>query len=453
METDIEPKRASTEAIFRFLGDVPWWMVIVAIVGLVVGISVLTNYYYLDAGYFILDFPWNKDLQGELPVEGDTWCFTPDEAIPMQPGTYHLYAEFYDVQALVEADELALLSEPDADAEATALVVRDEVVTFVEWHIIPKEGLRLQQDWVYLTLEDGREGWALAGDLYQDRYSRVAQSEQYVIEVPEDAEPGQEEPITEPTDEVVTVETSTPTICGPVLGGVWVRVWDKYNFGQTLHRAWTARGLMLTMRATLMGFGLALVLGLLAGLMLISKNPITLAISKLYVEIVRGVPMLVIILYAGFVIGPMLRDMSGGAIELGRLTGAVLGLAFGYGAYLAEVFRAGIQSIHFGQMEAARSLGMSYFQAMRYVILPQAIRVVLPPLGNDFIAMLKDSSLISVVALPEILQSGRLWVSRTFRGFEGYNTVALFYLVLTLLLSLLVRFIESKAALPGRTEE
>jgi polar amino acid transport system permease protein len=453
METDIEPKRASTEAIFRFLGDVPWWMVIVAIVGLAVGISVVTNYYYLDAGYFIMDLPWNKDLQGELPVEGDTWCFTPDEAISMRPGIYHLYAEFYDVQALVEADELALLSEPDADAEATALVVRDEVVTFVEWHIIPKEGLRLQQNWVYLTLEDGREGWALARDLYQDHYSLVAQSEQYVIEVPEDAEPGQEEPITEPTDEVVTVETSTPTICGPVLGGVWVRVWDKYNFGQTLHRAWTARGLMLTMRATLMGFGLALVLGLLAGLMLISKNPITLAISKLYVEIVRGVPMLVIILYAGFVIGPMLRDMSGGAIELGRLTGAVLGLAFGYGAYLAEVFRAGIQSIHFGQMEAARSLGMSYFQAMRYVILPQAIRVVLPPLGNDFIAMLKDSSLISVVALPEILQSGRLWVSRTFRGFEGYNTVALFYLVLTLLLSLLVRFIESRAALPGRTEE
>jgi polar amino acid transport system permease protein len=149
----------------------------------------------------------------------------------------------------------------------------------------------------------------------------------------------------------------------------------------------------------------------------------------------------------------MLREFTDGRIELGRLTGAVLGLAFGYGAYLAEVFRAGIQSIHYGQMEAARSLGMSYFQAMRNVILPQAIRVVLPPLGNDFIAMLKDSSLISVVALPEILQSGRLWVSRTFRGFEGYNTVALFYLVLTLLLSLLVRFIESKAALPGRTEE
>jgi polar amino acid transport system permease protein len=96
---------------------------------------------------------------------------------------------------------------------------------------------------------------------------------------------------------------------------------------------------------------------------------------------------------------------------------------------------------------------MSYFQAMRYVVLPQAIRVVLPPLGNDFIAMLKDSSLISVVALPEILQQGRLWVSRTFRAFEGYNTVALFYLVMTLVLSLVVRFVERKTALPGRVED
>jgi polar amino acid transport system permease protein len=96
---------------------------------------------------------------------------------------------------------------------------------------------------------------------------------------------------------------------------------------------------------------------------------------------------------------------------------------------------------------------MSYFQAMRHVVLPQALRVVLPPLGNDFIAMLKDSSLISVVALPEILQQGRLWVSRTFRAFEGYNTVALYYLVMTLILSLVVRLIERRTALPGRSEE
>ncbi|MBL7200338.1 MAG: amino acid ABC transporter permease [Anaerolineae bacterium] len=215
---------------------------------------------------------------------------------------------------------------------------------------------------------------------------------------------------------------------------------------------WKAGGVVLTVRATVLGYGLALAMGLITGLMLVSRNPITLAISRLYVEVVRGIPLLVIVLYVGFVATPYLREATGGKVDLSGFPGAVIGLGFGYGAYLAEVFRAGIQSIHRGQMEAARSLGMSYFQAMRHVVLPQAVRVVLPPLGNDFIAMLKDSSLISVVALPEVLQQGRLWVSRTFRAFEGYNTVALFYLVMTLLLSLLVRVVERKIALPGRSE-
>ncbi len=160
--------------------------------------------------------------------------------------------------------------------------------------------------------------------------------------------------------------------------------------------------------------------------------------------------MLVIILYMGFAITPALRNATDGQVNLQGLPAAIIALSFGYGAYLAEVYRAGIESIPKGQTEAARSLGMSYFQAMRYVILPQAIRRVMPPLGNDFIAMLKDSSLISVIALPEVLQSGRLWISRNFRAFEGFNSVALVYLVMTLLLSLLVRFIERKSALPGR---
>jgi len=172
--------------------------------------------------------------------------------------------------------------------------------------------------------------------------------------------------------------------------------------------------------------------------------------STLYVEVVRGVPMLVIVLYMGFAVTPALREATSNSLDLRGLPAAVIGLSFGYGAYLAEVYRAGIESIPKGQMEAARSLGMGYFQAMRYVILPQAIRVVLPPLGNDFIAMLKDSSLISVIALPEVLQQGRLWISRNFRAFEGFNSVVLVYLIMTLLLSLLVRFIERKSALPGR---
>jgi len=212
-------------------------------------------------------------------------------------------------------------------------------------------------------------------------------------------------------------------------------------------------GVWVTLKITLISFFLVLIVGLFGGLGRISKNPIIRGIATVYVEVVRGIPLLVIILYAGFVVSPYLREATDGKIDLSGLPGAVIGLGFGYGAYLAEVFRGGIQSIHHGQMEAARSLGMSYFQAMRHIILPQAFRVVLPPLGNDFMAMLKDSSLISVVALPEILQQGRLWVSRTFRAFEGYNTVALFYLVMTLLLSLLVRYIERKTSLPGHSED
>ncbi len=176
-------------------------------------------------------------------------------------------------------------------------------------------------------------------------------------------------------------------------------------------------------------------------------NPLLYAVSTLYVEVVRGIPLLVILLYAGFVVSPqILRDRMG--INLSDEQEAVLGLAFGYGAFIAEIFRAGIQSISRGQMEAARSLGMSYPQGMRFVVLPQAVRVVLPPLGNDFISMLKDSALISVLALPDLLQLGRLYVSRTFRAFEGYNTVAILYLLMTLFLSMVVRVIERRTRLP-----
>ncbi|HML23726.1 MAG TPA: ABC transporter substrate-binding protein/permease [Aggregatilinea sp.] len=205
-------------------------------------------------------------------------------------------------------------------------------------------------------------------------------------------------------------------------------------------------GIFLTLRVTFLAYGIALIIGLIIGLMRVQRNPILYAISTLYVEVIRGIPLLVILLYAGFVFSPRLRDWTG--IELSDQWEAILGLAFGYGAFIAEIFRAGIQSVNRGQMEAARSLGMSYPQAMRYVILPQAVRVVLPPLGNDFIAMLKDSALISVLALPDLLQLGRLYISRTFRAFEGYNTVAIMYLLMTLFLSLLVRLLERRTRLP-----
>ena len=451
-EEQIATRKASTEALFTLLKRAPWWLVIIAVVGLVVSFSVLTSARYLDAIYFLFDLPWDRELVGQVQLEGDQWNFARDAGSPLAPGTYRFYAEFNEARAAAKPETI-LYTEPDAKSAQAAALAEGEMVSFGRWKIIPREGAAAGQNWVQVTTEDGRSGWALDRQFALPTYRVVGKSGLYVLQVAAGAKPGVSDPITAPSSGALTIDTSTPTIGGTAIGGSVVRLYNKYDWKQTIARIWAAKGVMMTFRATILGFGLALILGLLAGLMLVSKNPITLAISKLYVEVVRGLPLLVVILYAGFVIAPMLRDSTGGKIDISGFAGAVLGLGFGYGAYLAEVFRAGIQSIHHGQMEAARSLGMSYFQAMRYIILPQALRVMLPPLGNDFMAMLKDSSLISVVALPEILQQGRLWVSRTFRAFEGYNTVALFYLVMTLLLSLVVRIIERKTALPGSSSE
>lgn len=212
-------------------------------------------------------------------------------------------------------------------------------------------------------------------------------------------------------------------------------------------------GLRMTLFTTIVAYLIALVFGLILGIMRVSKNPILFHASTLYVELMRGVPMLVLIIWIGFVVVPAWRQVGEGTSWLAPIArrtaitgvqGAIIGLGFGYAAYLAEVYRSGIESIHKGQMEAARSLGMSYAQAMRYVILPQAIRRVVPPLANDLVALLKDSALVSVVAVPEILQMARLFVSRTFRAFEGYNTAAFLYLVLTLLFIIIVRMIERR---------
>ena len=202
-------------------------------------------------------------------------------------------------------------------------------------------------------------------------------------------------------------------------------------------------GLMMTLYTTVIAYLIALILGLILGIMRVSRNPILYHLSTLYVELMRGVPMLVLIIWIGFVVVPFLRNATGNQSITG-LQGALIGLGFGYAAYLAEVYRSGIESIPKGQMEAARSLGMGYGQAMQHVILPQAIRRVVPPLSNDLVAMLKDSALVSVVAVPEILQMARLYVSRTFRAFEGYNSAAFLYLVLTLLFIIIVRMIETR---------
>ena len=190
----------------------------------------------------------------------------------------------------------------------------------------------------------------------------------------------------------------------------------------------------------------AVLIGLLLYLAPVVLHPYT--ISSVYVEVFRGVPMLVQVLYLGFVVRPFLTGelsrVVGREVNFSEFAAAIIGLGLGYGAYLAEVFRAGIESIHRGQMEAARSLGMNYGQAMRYVILPQAIRRVLPPLANDSVALLKDSSFVSVLSVADLTRQGRLYMSRTYRAFESWNMVAFSYLILTFILSGLARLVEKR---------
>lgn len=232
-----------------------------------------------------------------------------------------------------------------------------------------------------------------------------------------------------------------------------------------------SKGVGVTLYVCLLSFGMALLVGLAFGLARVSRNRLIYEAASFYVEIIRGVPMLVILFYIAFVGAPGLVDLFNwvgdelqelglgpvgkplaefGIRQLSFTSRAILALVIGYSAFIAEIFRAGIESVERGQMEAALSLGMSRGQAMRYVILPQAIRRVLPPLGNDFIAMLKDSALVSVLGVQDITQLGRLYATSTFRFFETYNVVAFLYLVMTIGLSLVVRFWEKRNPLNER---
>jgi len=412
----------------------PWWMIIIVIIAVLVFFSIFNNTYYQNAFYFIFDLPWNQDviqnIQGRKIAPDGSWAYT--VSTPLSKGDYTFRIEYY-------GENKAFLGD---------------------------------------------------GDVYR-------------FVVPKDAPQVKGELLKSSPESYVTINTSMPKLMGKAPPGTKnVIIIDEFHNKplRILKRIWTARGVLMTIKVTIIAFLVAVVLGLIFGVMrvadgspdlrkgalrrlafglalflllmlvmphwrtvskalvffliieafflLLPAMPYTL--STLYVEIVRGVPMLVIILYMGFAITPALRNATKGQIDLGRLPAAIIGLSFGYGAYMAEVFRAGIQSIPKGQMEAARSIGMTYFQAMRLVILPQAIRLVLPPLGNNLIAMLKDTSLISVIALPEMLQSGRLWISRNFRAFEGYNSVMILYLIMTLFLSLMVRAVERRSKLPSK---
>jgi polar amino acid transport system permease protein len=195
-------------------------------------------------------------------------------------------------------------------------------------------------------------------------------------------------------------------------------------------------GILVTFEVTVMSIMLALVIGLFTGLGRIAKNPLINGIASLYVEVIRGIPLLAQLFYIYFALGRI--------IQLPPMPSAVMAMSICYGAYMGEIFRAGIQSISKGQTEAARSLGMSSTQSMFHVILPQAIKTILPPIGNEFVALLKDSSLVSILAVADLLRRGREYASQTFAYFETYTMVALVYLMITLFLSKLISIMEDK---------
>ncbi len=208
-------------------------------------------------------------------------------------------------------------------------------------------------------------------------------------------------------------------------------------------------GIWVTIYITVTSFVLVLVVGLIGGLGRLSKAPLIRGLASIYVEVLRGIPMMVQLIFWYFAFPSLLQKM-GAAFQITSLTRwvpnpvsmAIFGLTLGYGAYMSEVIRAGIQSIPRGQMEAARSLGMTYLQAMRYIILPQAVRVILPPVGNEFITLLKDSSLVSVVAVSDLTRRGREFMTLSGLPLETWTMVALVYLLLTLLATRAVAWIE-----------
>ncbi|WP_291327776.1 amino acid ABC transporter permease [Desulfovibrio sp. UCD-KL4C] len=195
-------------------------------------------------------------------------------------------------------------------------------------------------------------------------------------------------------------------------------------------------GILVTFQVTIFSIMGALVIGLFTGLGRISKNSFFNLIASTYVEVVRGIPLLVQLFYIYYALGRIL--------QVPDMFSAVIAMSVCYGAYMGEIFRAGIESVDNGQTEAARSLGFDKNQTMFMVILPQAWRTILPPVGNEFIALLKDSSLVSILAVADILRRGREFAASSFQYFETYTMIALLYLVITLILSKAVSHMEER---------
>jgi polar amino acid transport system permease protein len=199
-------------------------------------------------------------------------------------------------------------------------------------------------------------------------------------------------------------------------------------------------GTWVTIQLTVVSMAAALVIGLLLALCRLSPARVLRAPAAAFVEFVRGTPLLLQIFYIYYV----LPTIPGLELRLEPFPAGVIGLSLNFGAYLSEVYRAGIQAVPWGQREAAVSTGLSGAAVMRYVVLPQAVRIVIPPIGNYFISMFKDSALTAVITIPELLRMGNLLAAATFRHFQIYTMVALIYLAVSYPASLGVQYLERR---------
>ena len=244
-----------------------------------------------------------------------------------------------------------------------------------------------------------------------------------------------------------------------VLGvaGLWVgyEVVSAPLYAQILQKL--LKGLGITLMVTVVAFTAAAVLGLCLALAAGSRWILTRQAARLYVEVVRGVPIIVLLLYVAFAAVPAgvwLWNLVGlpeaVARDVSLLWRAVIALAIAYSAFLSEVFRAGLASVDRGQIEAAEALGLNGWLRFRLIVFPQALRTMLPPLGNDLVAMVKDSSLVSVLGVADVTQLAKVTAAGNFRYFETYNIAALIYLTLTIGLSLALRRVETALRKPDR---
>jgi His/Glu/Gln/Arg/opine family amino acid ABC transporter permease subunit len=226
-----------------------------------------------------------------------------------------------------------------------------------------------------------------------------------------------------------------------------------------------SKGIWITIYVTIVAYFSACLIGLGLAVAQLSRFILLRQAARLYVEVIRGIPIIVLLLYVAFVLAPaMVSGWNWIAESLGLdpirtrdftlLWRAVIALTIAYSSFLAEVFRAGLQSVDEGQIEAAEALGLSRWQRFRFIVFPQAFRTIMPPLGNDFVAMVKDSSLVSVLGVTDVTQLGKVLAAGNFRYFETYNVVALVYLTMTITLSLGMRRLEKyMRARPGMVQK